>query len=750
MKKQVLHKASIFFIAAAIIFGLAPSALAEGKADGFANGNGLDINQIARYDSGMSNPDGGVMEIVDYNYSNNFAYAINGQTGMLTAISLDTLRTSTTVQNLSGIEINVKQLVNSDNFVYGDMTSVAVSPDGTLLAAAIQAQGTNDDGRVALFSCNQDGSLTFIQAIPTGKQPDMVTFTPDGSKLLTANEGEPREGYGTDAIDPAGSVTVIDVESREAQTIGFEQYDDNQARQSLVDQNVVLKKNTAPSVDLEPEYIATNNTTAYITLQEANAIAVLDLETLTYDGIWSVGFENYAEVEIDIDKKDEAYVPQNYDSLYGIRMPDGIALITMDGVDYILTANEGDAREWGDYLNENEIDFGEEGAQSPSGNINNQNSGLTGKVVFFAADDYDGLNQQADYLFGGRTFTLYQVTDNGLRELFTSGSDFEAKTATYLPQYFNCSNDDPTLDDRSGKKGPESETIITGTVGDKTYAFITLERIGGIMVYDITNPQSVAYVNYINSRDFEAFDEENAVMGADNSPEGLKFISADYSPTGRALVLAACEVGGTVAVYELSSDNAAEWGNPFIDVDNNDWYYDAVKYLTSHSIMNGTSDNAFSPNITLNRAMAAQIFYNVNNGTQVENVSFTDISANSWYFDAVNWAAQENIVTGYADGTFAPNKPITKEELVVMVWRVAGSPAIENYNGLDNYQDKDEISTWATNAMAWAHQQNIISGRSDIILAPQYSVTRAESAQIFANYLSLTDTPDNDLNSSQK
>ena len=95
------------------------------------------------------------------------------------------LRTSTTVQNLSGIEINVKQLVNSDNFVYGDMTSVAVSPDGMLLAAAIQAQGTNDDGRVALFSCNQDGSLTFIQAIPTGKQPDMVTFTPDGSKSVS-------------------------------------------------------------------------------------------------------------------------------------------------------------------------------------------------------------------------------------------------------------------------------------------------------------------------------------------------------------------------------------------------------------------------------------------------------------------------------------------------------------------------------------------------------------------------------------
>ena len=118
-------------------------------------------------------------------------------------------------------------------------------------------------------------------------------------------------------------------------------------------------------------------------------------------------------------------------------------------------------------------------------------------------------------------------------------------TAQYLPKYFNCSNDDLSIDDRSGKKGPEPETVTVGTVGDKTFAFVTLERIGGVMAYDITNPADVSFVNYINSRDF------SSDVAGDNSREGLKFIPASESPTGKALLMAACEVGGTVAVYEM-------------------------------------------------------------------------------------------------------------------------------------------------------------------------------------------------------
>lgn len=524
------------------------AAVTAAAATGFENGkSSLDIVQIARYDAGMTNADGGVMEIVDYNKTNGWAYAINGQTGKLAAIPLNGLQKADTVVSLDGSIIDVKALVNVEGFLYGDMTSVAVSPDGKLLAAAVQAENYAENGRVVLFQCEKDGILTFLKAIETGAQPDMVTFTPDGCKILTANEGEPREGYGEGITDPAGTVTIVDVAAETAQTIDFSSF----SCEDLAAQNIVLKQDAEPALDLEPEYIAATNTKAYVTLQEANAIAVLDLEHNCFSGIYSAGFEDYSSVTVDIDKKDEVYQAKTYDSLRGIRMPDGISLYESNGKTYLLTANEGDAREWGDetagtgHLNEDERNFGK-GKTSPTGVITAENSGLEGKVVFFNNSGYNGLENDKDYLFGSRSFTMFEVTANGLKEVFDSGSDFEAKTAAYLPDYFNCSNDDLSIDDRSGKKGPEPETVVTGEVGDKTYAFVTQERIGGVMVYDITNPSSVSYVNYINSRDF------SADVAGDDSPEGLKFIPASDSPTGEALLLAACEVGGTVAVYELA------------------------------------------------------------------------------------------------------------------------------------------------------------------------------------------------------
>ena len=535
------------------------------KADGGAKTSGfnntkatLEMEQIARYDSGMTDADGGVMEIVDYNKQTGWAYAINGKTGMLTAIPIKTLEEKSTLDLLDGNDIDVKSLVNVDGFVYGDMTSVAVSPDGTLLAAAIQAEGYADNGRIVIFTCNADGSLSFKAAIEAGVQPDMVTFTPDGTKILSANEGEPREGYSASTIDPKGSVTIINTASKAAQTVDFTSYDTK--RDELVEAGIILKKGIKPSVDLEPEYIACNDSSAYIALQEANAIAVLDLADLTFTGIYSVGIENHATVAIDIDKKDETYAPKTYESLRGIRMPDAISLVTINGATYLLTANEGDSRDWGSkdkgtqYCNEIEVNFGK-GQTSPTGKITEKDNGVSGKVVFFDSSDYDGLADETDYLFGGRSFTMFEVTGNGLVEVFDSKNDFEALTAQYLPTYFNCSNDDLSIDDRSGKKGPEPETVTVGTVGNKTFAFVTLERIGGVMVYDITKPTNATFVNYINSRDFS--DD----IAGDDSPEGLKFIPASASTTGKALLMAACEVGGTVAVYELNAKKLNDSNN---------------------------------------------------------------------------------------------------------------------------------------------------------------------------------------------
>ena len=537
-------------------FSVTKNADGGAKTTGEENGNAsLDLMQEARYDAGMTNADGGVMEIVDYNTVTGWAYAVNGQTGNLTAIAVKDMADSENVDLLDGNDIDVKSIVeaNCEGFTYGDMTSVAVSADGTKLAAAVQAEGYADNGRVAVFTCNADGTLIFEQAYETGVQPDMVTFTPDDSRILTANEGEPREGYADGAVDPAGSVTVITVADGTAVNVDFTAYDSNEERQKLIDAGIVMKKDTVPSEDLEPEYIAAGNDTAYITLQEANAIAVIDLDSLKVAGIYSAGYEDYSTTAVDIDKKDEAYNSAVYESLRGIRMPDGVALYSVDGVDYIVTANEGDSREWGDYLNEDERDFGD-GQTSPSGKITAENSGLTGKVVFFDSSDYDGLDSGLDYVFGGRSFTVFRADKSGLTEIYDSGSDFEAKTAEYIPENFNCSNDDKTIDDRSGKKGPEVESVTVGTVGEKTYAFVGLERVSGIMVYDITDPEQSSFVNYINSRDF------SEDIAGDDSPEGLCFIPAADSMNGSAYLLASCEVSGTVAAYRLTANTTQEPG----------------------------------------------------------------------------------------------------------------------------------------------------------------------------------------------
>ena len=475
---------------------------------------------------------------------------MNGVTGNLTAIPMKNKNAVDKIALLDGKNINIKEIVenNYKGFSYGDMTSVAVSPNGEKLAVAIQSSDYSVAGCLAVFLCGADGTLSFDQIYEAGVQPDMVTFTPDSKKILSADEGEPRNGYEAGSIDPKGTVTVIDLTNQNVSHLDFTVFDSEAKRAELVQNGVILKKGTAPSVDLEPEYIAANDKTAYVTLREANAIAIVDLQTLSIENICSAGYEDYEKYPIDIDKKDAAYRPVSYPSLRGIRMPDGISLFESNGKTYIVTANEEDSREWNEYLNEAECNFGK-GQTSPSGKITAENSGLTGKVVFFDQNDYEGLNSEYDYLFGGRSFTVYCVDGSGMKEVYTSGNELEAKTAAYFPQYFNCSNDSAEIDDRSGKKGVEAESVTIGTVGEKTYAFIGLERIGGVMAYDITNPDKILFANYINSRDF------SKDIAGDVSPEGLCMISASESADGNAYLLASCEVSGTVAAYKLISQN---------------------------------------------------------------------------------------------------------------------------------------------------------------------------------------------------
>ena len=751
--KHKAKRAASLALGLGLALQLGTAASAQGvPTGGYENGTAaLDLTQIARYSAGQYNVDGGVMEIVAYNQATEWAYAINGQSGKLAAIPLAGLTAGAHVEELTGTEIDVKALVEAEDstFQYGDMTSVAISPDSTTLAAALQAQGSNDAGRVALFTCEEDGSLTLEALVETGAQPDMVTFAGDGV-VLTADEGEPREGYGENIADPKGSVTVVDVEAQESTVVDFSAFDSQ--RDQLAEDGIVLKKGSAPSVDLEPEYIAVSGGKAYVTLQENNAIAVLDIESQAFEGVYSAGFEDHSTTAIDLDKKDDAYDPQTYESLLGIRMPDGIAAFTVEGTTYLVTANEGDAREWGDedqgtfYLSEDERDFGEEGVTSPTGAITAENSGLEGKVVFFKTEDFDGLDPEKDYVFGGRSFTVFQATENGLEEVFTSGDDFEALTAQYVPEYFNASNDNAVLDDRSGKKGPEAESVTVGTVDGKTYAFVALERTGGVMAYDVTDPEAITFVNYVNTRDFgttvegsEEYEDgelDKWVTGGDVAPEGLLFLDAASSPNGEPLLLAACEVSGTVAVYQLGSEDLTVL--PFTDVNSDDWFLAAVQYVYENDRMAGTSSTTFQPEVHLTRAMAAQVLYNLEGQPAVTgDTTFTDAAAaGDWAVKAITWAEQTGVVAGIGDGLFDPTANVTREEFAQMMYNYASYKEYDlTLEGdLSQFEDASAISGWAETAMSWANGSGLINGHDDGTIDPQGTTTRAQAASILMNF----------------
>ncbi|MGN0984385.1 MAG: choice-of-anchor I family protein [Gemmiger sp.] len=527
-----------------------PVVAGEVRVTGFNNEHtALQMELAARYNSEAMNEDGGSLEIVAYNPENGFAYAVSGVKGKLIAVDLNDSTDGDKVTALTGTEYDVKSLV--EGFTYGDMTSVAVSPDGSKLAVAIQAENYADKGVAALFACGSDGSLTLLSTVTVGVQPDMITFANENT-LLTADEGEPRNGAG--AEDPKGSVSIVTIgvdNALSANTVDFTGFDAK--RDDLTAKGVLIQKDTQPSTDFEPEYIAVSGGTAYVSLQEANAIAVLDIGAGAFTGVYPLGFQDYGTTEVDLQKNDTIEL-QTYPNVYGIKMPDGITVTTIGGKTYLLTANEGDSRaDWAGLDNEYE------NVTSPTGNVT-----LEKKVVWFNANLWDGLDSGKAYVFGGRSFSMYEVTENGLNLVFDSGSGFEEITAETLPANFNTSNDKTSIDNRSGKKGPEPESVVTGTINGKTYAFVALERIGGIMVYDITNPANVTFVNYINSREFDE------VIKGDVSPEGLCFIPASESKTGKSLLLAACEVSGTLAAYECDLEYSVIRGEN-AGGENGDW-----------------------------------------------------------------------------------------------------------------------------------------------------------------------------------
>jgi hypothetical protein len=377
-------------------------------------------------------------------------------------------------------------------------------------------------------------------SVTVGALPDMLTFTPDGSKLLVANEGEPNDAYD---VDPEGTVSVIDVTGG---ITGTTQADVTQLDFTAFNSTLLLDPairiygpNATVAQDLEPEYIAVSgdSTMAWVTLQENNALAVVDLTTPEITDLVALGTKDWSALTLDASDRDGGINLTNWE-VQGLYEPDGIAAYSMGGTTYLVTANEGDTRDYDGYSEEARIkDLDLDPGLYPAAYADaiqaNETLGRLKTTTAVAESD------NTLYTLGGRSFSIWNGATGA--QVYDSGADFEQIVAAQVPDLFNADDGDPAeVDTRSDDKGPEAESVVLGVIGGHTYAFIGLERsAGGVMIYDVTNPLAPAFVRYMPNAE------------GDISPEGLKFVSAAESPTGNPLLIMAHEVTGSTTVYEI-------------------------------------------------------------------------------------------------------------------------------------------------------------------------------------------------------
>lgn len=422
---------------------------------------------------------------------------------------------------------------------FGTINSVAVK--NGVIAVAVDNSDPSQPGKVLLLD-SATGDI--LKEIVVGVVPDQVTFTPDGKKILVANEAETV----SPANNPLGSISIIDISAGAANptvtTVDFTALNGSEA--VLKAQGLALFSGQAAGADIEPEYITVSpdGTRAYVTLQEVNAVAVLDLTNPSATApisIQPLGYidRNLAGNEFDASDRDGIDIA-NADVL-SAPQPDAIASWSVEGVTYFITANEGDARVGGlldeKRLNDATVILDPTAYPDAAALKNNNNLGRLNIISNQGDTDNDGDIDQI-YTFGGRGVSIFrQEADGSITKVRETGSEFEKIIARDLPTRFNAENGS-AADDRSDNKGPEPEGVTIGKVGDKVYAFVTLERIGGVIVYDVTNPETASYVTY------------KPATSEDYAPEVVTFISAADSPTGTALVISANEVSGTTTVYK--------------------------------------------------------------------------------------------------------------------------------------------------------------------------------------------------------
>lgn len=516
------------------------------------------VSRIGRYATDEAL---GGAEIVAFHAGESRLFVVNANAGQVEVLDLSDPANPTRDAVLNASQV-VADATNGIDSV-GGTNSVDVR--GDVVAAAIEADPATDDGAVALYDAV---SLDLITTVSVGPLPDKVTISPDGSYVVVANEGEPGE-----ATDPAGSVSVVslgnDPQFTDVATASFTRFDGQE--DALREDGVHLVSSeggpTASTV-IEPEFvtITPDSETAVVSLQENNAIARVDLESASVASLDGLGFKDFSLPGNELDTSDvDGHSLQSW-PIKGLYQPDALDSYTVGGQTYVVTANEGDAKDFevgvlGDLeLDPSGFDLSENAYVDSVDEL--QQPEHVGKMEVneaamaeFADENGDGRYTDI-YAIGGRSFTVWRADDDGLTPVYDSGNDFESAFVRERPAgHLNVL-----------ESGPETESVELGQVGARTFAFVGQEKGSAISVYDVTTPGSPSYVQMAINRsydvteaDLEAAAEENPdgddpARAGDFGPEGVTFVPAPDSPVENPLLCVGYEVSGTVGVFEVTPE----------------------------------------------------------------------------------------------------------------------------------------------------------------------------------------------------
>jgi hypothetical protein len=553
--------------ALALVMGLGAMVWLAGSVAGAPPPKDIKLTPIGVHETNTF--DQGGSEIVAYDPGTKRVYSVN-----LAGKSVDILDVSNPTAPFEWGKIDITQWGSQAN-------SVAVHAG--VVAVAIEALAKTDPGKVGLFTPGGD----FLSVVTVGALPDMLTFTPNGQFVLVANEAEPNSYGLADSVDPEGSVSIIDVRAGAANvtqadvtTVGFGAFNG-----ATLDPSIrIFGPGATVAQDLEPEYIAVSHDskTAWVTLQENNAIGILDLREKRFTQLVGLGFKDHSQPGRGLDTSDRDTHTNNIvpRPVLGMYQPDGIAAFEVKGQTYLITANEGDVREWQGLPGNNEAarvgsltldttTLSDPEAPAPPLK-NNAVLGRLNVTKFNGNTDADAAFEQL-YAFGARSFSIWSA---GVGQIFDSGDALEKLISGAYPRvgslgsevgWFNANHtnnvneppgspNDWTHDSRSDDKGPEPEGVTVERLFGRQFAFIALERVGGIVVYEVSDPTQPRFVQYVNPRVFGLAVPANLTDVGDLGPEGVIVIKEEDSPTGKPLLVVANEVSGTTRIYEISQN----------------------------------------------------------------------------------------------------------------------------------------------------------------------------------------------------